>query len=91
MMCHLVNAQYYTSPAGGNSGRFFCPLAGQSAPTRLAIVHWVGCINTIKRLVYFLIFEKTTGFCPSENQCTFVCTGKCSNNNISLVMEMVVV
>ena len=27
---------------------FFWRLAGQSAPTGLAIVHWIGCINAIK-------------------------------------------
>ena len=27
---------------------FFWRLAGQSAPTKLAIVHWIGCINAIK-------------------------------------------
>ena len=27
---------------------FFWRLAGRSAPTGLAIVHWIGCINAIK-------------------------------------------
>ena len=27
---------------------FFRRLAGRSAPTGLAIVHWIGCINAIK-------------------------------------------
>ena len=27
---------------------FFWCLAGRSAPTGLAIVHWIGCINAIK-------------------------------------------
>ena len=27
---------------------FFGRLVGRSAPTGLAIVHWTGCINTIK-------------------------------------------
>ena len=27
---------------------FFWHLAGRSAPTGLAIVHWIGCINAIK-------------------------------------------
>ena len=27
---------------------FFWRLAGRSAPTVLAIVHWIGCINVIK-------------------------------------------
>ena len=27
---------------------FFCRLAGRSAPTGKAIVHWIGCINAIK-------------------------------------------
>ena len=29
-------------------GDFFNHMVGQSAPTRLAIVHWIGCINAIK-------------------------------------------
>ena len=29
---------------------FSWSLAGQSAPTGLAIVHWIGCINAIKLL-----------------------------------------
>ena len=29
-------------PAGGNTGRLFLALAGRSAPTGLAIVHWIG-------------------------------------------------
>ena len=28
---------------------FFCHLAGPVAPTGKAIVHWIGCINAIKR------------------------------------------
>ena len=32
---------------------FFCHLAGWSAPTGLAIVHLIGCINTIKSTVPF--------------------------------------
>ena len=31
---------------------FFWRLAGRSAPTGLAIVHWIGCINAIK--LYFM-------------------------------------
>ena len=30
---------------------FFWRLAGRSAPTGLAIVHWIGCINAIKVVV----------------------------------------
>ena len=30
---------------------FFWRLAGRSAPTGLAIVHWIGCINAIKLLL----------------------------------------
>ena len=29
---------------------FFWRLAGRSAPTGLAIVHWIGCINAIKHI-----------------------------------------
>ena len=35
---------------------FFWRLAGWSAPTGLAIVHWIGCINAIK--LCFSIFGK---------------------------------
>ena len=28
---------------------FFCRLVGPVAPTGKAIVHWIGCINAIKR------------------------------------------
>ena len=31
---------------------FFCCLAGWSALTGLAIVHWIGCINAIKMKVH---------------------------------------
>ena len=31
---------------------FFWRLAGWSAPTGLAIVHWIGCINAIKKRCY---------------------------------------
>ena len=44
--CHLGSAQYWDRPAGQDV--FFWCLAGQSAPTGLAIVHWIGCINAIK-------------------------------------------
>ena len=47
-MRHLANAQYWDRPAGGNTGRLFLALVGQSAPTGLAIVHWIGSINAIK-------------------------------------------
>ena len=30
---------------------FFWRLAGRSAPTGLAIVHWIGCINAIKSVI----------------------------------------
>ena len=30
---------------------FFWRLAGRSAPTGLAIVHWIGCINAIKSAI----------------------------------------
>ena len=33
---------------------FFWRLAGRSAPTGLAIVHWIGCINTIKKCFHTL-------------------------------------
>ena len=32
---------------------FFWRLAGRSAPTGLAFVHWIGCINAIKRSIFF--------------------------------------
>ena len=35
---------------------FFWRLAGRSAPTGLAIVHWIGCINAIKSI--YPIFTK---------------------------------
>ena len=38
---------------------FFWRLAGRSAPTGLAIVHWIGCINTIKHK-----FEEIINFYP---------------------------
>ena len=31
---------------------FFWRLAGRSAPTGLAIVHWIGCINAIKQRIH---------------------------------------
>ena len=34
---------------------FFWRLAGRSAPTGLAIVHWIGCINAIKWSIYTII------------------------------------
>ena len=34
---HLASAQYWTGLAGGNTGRLFL-----TAPTGLAIVHWIG-------------------------------------------------
>ena len=37
---------------------FFWRLAGRSAPTGLAIVHWIGCINAIK--LCFSIFGKNS-------------------------------
>ena len=48
---------------------FFWRLAGRSAPTGLAIVHWIGCINAIKvifkdkylkksRMDFYEIFRK---------------------------------
>ena len=57
-MHYQTNAQYYTGPASGNKGRLLCCLAGRSALTELAIVHWVGCINAIKGHFYI------TGNCP---------------------------
>ena len=42
MMLHLTSAQYWTGLAGGDTGCFFLTLAGWSAPTGLAIVHWIG-------------------------------------------------
>ena len=33
----------------------FCHLASRSAPTGLAIVHWIGCIKAIKCYVSFHI------------------------------------
>ena len=33
---------------------FFWRLAGRSAPTGLAIVHWIGCINAIKIWVQYI-------------------------------------
>ena len=35
-------------------GDFFCRLVGQSAPTGLPIVHWIGCINAIKMTLFSL-------------------------------------
>ena len=49
MMRHLASAQYWDLPASGDTGRLFWRLAGRSVRTGLAIVHWTGCINTIKR------------------------------------------
>ena len=43
--CNLANAQYVTGPAMETQDDIFCCSAGLSAPTRLAIVHWAGCIN----------------------------------------------
>ena len=37
---------------------FFWHLAGRSAPTELAIIHWIGCINAIKLL------------CSCDDMCT---------------------
>ena len=37
-----------TGLAGEILSDFFCRLAGRSAPTGLAMVHWIGCINAIK-------------------------------------------
>ena len=33
---------------------FFCGLAGRSAPTGLPVVHWIGCINTIKIQIWHM-------------------------------------
>ena len=52
-MSHLASAQYWDWPAGGDTGRLF--LVGRSAPTGLAIVHWIGCINTIKAIFILTI------------------------------------
>ena len=45
MVRHLANAQYMTGLASGDTERLFCRLAGQSVPTRLALVRWVRCIT----------------------------------------------
>ena len=39
---------------------FFWHLAGRSAPTGLAIVHWIGCINAIKYIfvTFFWSYQK---------------------------------
>ena len=36
---------------------FFWRLAGRSAPTGLAIVHWIGCINAIKVAITHLAIK----------------------------------
>ena len=36
---------------------FFCRLAGPVAPTGKAIVHWIGCINAIKKGIQINGFE----------------------------------
>ena len=42
---------------------FFCRLASGSALTGLAIVHWIGCINTIKKS----FFHKVSIFVDNHN------------------------
>ena len=57
-MPQLANAQF-DRPAGRNTGRLFLSFGSQSAPTGLAIVHWLGCINAIKiNFVYFIKSRK---------------------------------
>ena len=51
-MQKLASTQYVTGPAGGNTGQLFCHLMGRCAPTGLANVNRVGCINTIKRYLF---------------------------------------
>ena len=58
ILCHLANAQH--SGIGQpveTQGDFFCCLAGWSAPTRLAFVHWIGCINTIKDYILGTVYH----------------------------------
>ena len=50
-MHYLANAQYWTGLLVFIQDYFFCHLAGQSAPTGLAIVYWVGCIINTKILI----------------------------------------
>ena len=42
-MRHLANASRWKHRTS---------FSGVSAPTELAIVHWIGCINAIKTLIY---------------------------------------
>ena len=56
-MRHLANAHSVTGPAGSiYRTSFFWRLAGPVAPTGKAIVHWIGCINTIK--IKYCIYKK---------------------------------
>ena len=48
-MHHLAIAQSGTSLLVATQDDFFCHLAGQSVPTVLAIGHWIGHINAIKK------------------------------------------
>ena len=63
-MRHMASAQYWDRPAGGNTGCLFLTIAGRSAPTGLAIVHWVGCINAIKTRVRPQLAEFFQRTCP---------------------------
>ena len=48
------DAQYWSGLPVVTQDDFFCHLVGQSAPTRLAIVHWVGCIKAIKWAILWI-------------------------------------
>ena len=54
-MRHLAMHSGTGQPVKTYNKFFFC-LAGQSAPTGFAIVHWIGCINAIIISCQFLTF-----------------------------------
>ena len=52
-MRHLANAHSVTCTASSiYRTAFFCRLAGPVVPTSKAIVHWIGCINAIKWIIF---------------------------------------
>ena len=71
MMHNLGNAQHWTSWPVATQDDFFLHLAGQPAPTKLAIVHWVGYIKTIKcthqhQVLFNRPFKQNLGY-PCES------------------------
>ena len=59
-MRHLADTHYMTGPAGTiYRATFSVVWRDRSVPTGRAIVHWIGCINTIKSSVPGVSFPLT--------------------------------